>query len=141
MKDSSLPPGRKRKGEKVMAIHQYPKPDLSGYEVRQIAVPKSKSQFERVLVPWISDVVRRLKQPRSPRYTAKFMVDAAPGKDAILGAPPSLSGNVQKVRAKFNLINGNHDGSWYLRSVEFSPELTAAQQAILKDQDGENTRS
>jgi hypothetical protein len=113
----------------VMPIHQYPKPDLSGYEIRQIAVPKSKHQLEGALVPWISEVVRRLKQPSSPRYTAKFLVEAAPGKDEILSAPPGLSlgrGNVQKIRAKFNLINGNHNGSWYLRSVEFSPELCDA---------------
>jgi hypothetical protein len=104
-----------------MPIHQYPKPNLSGYEVRQIAVPKSKHQLEGALVPWISEVVRGLKQPCSPRYTAKFLVEAPPGKDEILSAPPGLSlgrGNVQKIRAKFNLISGNHDGSWYLRKVE-----------------------
>jgi hypothetical protein len=124
-----------------MAIHQFPKPDLSSYEVRQIVVPKNKAQLERALVPWISDVVRRLKQPHSPRYTPRFLVDAAPGKEAILEAPPGLSdrrGNVQKVRAKFNLIDGNHDGTWYLRSVEFVPELSDAQRAILKDREDDD---
>ena len=124
-----------------MPIHQYPKPDLSGYEIRQITVPKSKHQLEGALVPWISEVVRRLKQPSSPRYTAKFLVEAAPGKDEILSAPPGLSlgrGNVQKIRAKFNLINGNHNGSWYLRSVEFSPELCDAQKASQDKDDDDN---
>lgn len=120
----------------------HPKPNLSRFEVRQIAVPRTKAELERLLLPWITEVVNQTRHPKILRATPKWLVGSAQGKDAILEAPPGLAGSrgsALKLKATFSFA-GMADGSWYVAAVRFDPILSSAQQKIVQDRKEDEKR-
>ena len=123
--------------------HHFPKPDLSRFSSRQIAITSDRNKFEFELFDWMREVVQHTKNPPTIGVSreTELIGTARNSIDVIMQAPASMAingpgGNKRTVYADF-FWQRLPDGHWYVSDVSFHLSLNQhdqrlAQQRALK---------
>lgn len=119
--------------------HNYPKPDLSRFSNRQIAISSDRNKVELDLAMWLAEVVRNTRNPPTVgvHREIELLGTAHDSIDVMLQATTMATGNgKQTVHAAFTW-GRLPDGHWFVRAVDFSLSLSQlqlrqAQQRALK---------
>ena len=118
--------------------HHFPKPDLSRFGSRQIAITSDRNKFEFELFDWMREVVRHTKNPPTIGVSreTELIGTARNSIDVIMQAPASMAiggpkANKRTVYADF-FWERLPDGNWYVSDVSFRLLMSQQNQRLAQ---------